>query len=180
MNNEPRMNFTSLEIQNSLAVTLGTKLDDRGSLTRIWEENSVLKAFKLTQASIVNNPVTGTLRGLHYQSEPFSENKFIQCVSGKVFDLILDLRKDSVTYKKHIGIEIGFGCTYQGLFVPAGCAHGYLTLEPNSTLIYFMDKAYSPENSKGVRWNDPKLLMTWPYKPTLISQQDLQWPELEP
>jgi dTDP-4-dehydrorhamnose 3,5-epimerase len=180
MKNAPRMNFTSLEIQNSLAVTLGTKLDDRGSLTRIWEANSVLKAFKLDQASIVNNPVTGTLRGLHYQSEPYSENKFIQCVSGKVFDVILDLRKDSITYKKHIGIEIGFGCAYQGLFVPAGCAHGYLTLELNSTLIYFMDKAYSPENSKGVRWNDPKLLINWPRKPTLVSQQDLQWPGLEP
>jgi dTDP-4-dehydrorhamnose 3,5-epimerase len=65
------------------------------------------------------------------------------------------------------------------LFVPAGCAHGYLTLEPNSTLIYFMDKAYSPENSKGIRWNDSSLLINWPYKPTLVSQQDLQWPGLE-
>jgi dTDP-4-dehydrorhamnose 3,5-epimerase len=179
MSTESRIKFTSLQIQDSLAITLGSILDNRGSLTRIWEENSVLKAFKLNQASIVSNPVTGTLRGLHYQSAPYSESKLIQCVSGKVFDVILDLRKESATYKKHIEIEIGPGCAYQGLFVPAGCAHGYLTLEPNSTLIYFMDKAYSPENSKGIRWNDSRLLINWPCKPTLVSQQDLQWPGLE-
>ena len=179
MNNKPRMKFTSLQIQNSLAVTLGTIFDNRGSLIRIWEENLVLKEFKLIQASIVTNPVTGTFRGLHYQREPYSENKVIQCVSGKVFDLILDLRKDSSTYKKHIEIEIGPECEYQGLFIPAGCAHGYLTLEPNSTLIYFMDRVYSPENSQGIRWNDSKLSINWPRKPTLVSQQDLQWPELE-
>ena len=180
MNNKPRIKFTSLQIQNSLAVTSETIFDNRGSITRIWEEISVLTAFKLSQASIVSNPVTGTFRGLHYQSEPYSENKLIQCVSGKVFDLILDLRKDSSTYKKLIEIEIGPKCVYQGLFVPAGCAHGYLTLEPNSTLIYFMDKAYSPENSQGIRWNDPKLLINWPCEPTLVSQQDLQWPGFEP
>jgi len=179
MSTESRIKFTSLQIQDSLAITLGFILDNRGSLTRIWEENSVLKAFKLNQASIVSNPVTGTLRGLHYQSAPYSESKLIQCVSGKVFDVILDLRKESATYKKHIEIEIGPGCAYQGLFVPAGCAHGYLTLEPNSSLIYFMDKAYSPENSKGIRWNDSRLLINWPCKPTLVSQQDLQWPGLE-
>ena len=180
MNNKPRIKFTSLQIQTSLAVTSETIFDNRGSITRIWEENSVLTAFKLSQASIVSNPVTGTFRGLHYQSEPYSENKLIQCVSGKVFDLILDLRKDSSTYKKLIEIEIGPECVYQGLFVPAGCAHGYLTLEPNSTLIYFMDKAYSPENSQGIRWNDPKLLINLPCEPTLVSQQDLQWPGFEP
>ena len=95
------------------------------------------------------------------------------------FDLILDLRKDSSTYKKHIEIEIGPECEYQGLFIPAGCAHGYLTLEPNSTLIYFMDKVYSPDNSQGIRWNDSKLSINLPRKPNLVSQQDLQWPELE-
>ena len=115
----------------------------------------------------------------HLITITYSENKVIQCVSGKVFDLILDLRKDSSTYKKHIEIEIGPECEYQGLFIPAGCAHGYLTLEPNSTLIYFMDKAYSPENSKGIRWNDSRLLINWPCQPTLVSQQDLQWPGLE-
>ena len=124
MDNEPRIKFTSLQILDSSALTLETILDNRGSLSRIWEENSVLKKFNLSQASIVNNPVMGTLRGLHYQSEPYSENKVIQCVSGKAFDVILDLRKDSSTYKKLLEIEIGPECLYQGLFVPSGCAHG--------------------------------------------------------
>jgi dTDP-4-dehydrorhamnose 3,5-epimerase len=180
MDNEPRIKFTSLQILDSSALTLETILDNRGSLSRIWEENSVLKKFNLSQASIVNNPVMGTLRGLHYQSEPYSENKVIQCVSGKAFDVILDLRKDSSTYKKLLEIEIGPECLYQGLFVPAGCAHGYLTLESDSTLIYFMDNVYSPKHSQGIRWNDSKLLINWPFEPILVSEQDLQWPGVEP
>ena len=94
--------------------------------------------------------------------------------------MILDLRKDSSTYKKLLEIEIGPECLYQGLFVPAGCAHGYLTLESDSTLIYFMDNVYSPKHSQGIRWNDSKLLINWPFEPILVSEQDLQWPGVEP
>ena len=173
-----RINFSPLQIKDSSAIMLKTVVDERGTLTRIWEDNSVLNEFKLRQASIVNNPKLGTLRGLHFQDEPYSESKVIQCVYGKVFDVIVDLRKNSTTYKKYLGIEIGPNCEYQGLFVPQGCAHGYLTLEPNSTLIYFMNNSYSPLHTLGIRWDDLTLDIKWPVKPTLISQQDLQWPGL--
>jgi dTDP-4-dehydrorhamnose 3,5-epimerase len=120
-----------------------------------------------------------TLRGLHYQKFPFSETKIIQCISGKVFDVILDMRKESSEYGKHITLEIGPSSEFQGLVVPSGCAHGYMTLEANSTLIYFMDNIYSAENSCGVLWNDQNLKIKWPFMPAVISKQDSKWPELE-
>ena len=108
--------------------------------------------------------------------EPFSENKIVECISGKVFDVVVDLRMESHTYGKHLEIEIGPLESHIGLFIPAGFAHGYLTLETDSTLIYFMDKEYSAENSAGLLWRDPNLSINWPFEPSLISERDLQWP----
>lgn len=174
------MKFVALEIQNCLALTSDLISDSRGSISRIWEENSTLSAFKIIEASTVSNPTLGTLRGLHFQSGPHTENKIVQCIQGKAFDVVLDIRKESDTYRKYVGLEIGPKCRYQGLFVPAGCAHGYLTLEPDTSLIYFMDSAYSPEASNGIRWDDPNWTISWPIKPSLVSQQDSNWPVREP
>jgi dTDP-4-dehydrorhamnose 3,5-epimerase len=174
------MKFTALEIQNCSAFTSELISDSRGSLSRIWEENSIFSAFETIEASIVSNPTLGTLRGLHFQSSPHSENKIVQCIGGKAFDVVLDIRKESDTYRKYVGIEIGPKSRFQGLFVPAGCAHGYLTLEPDTSLIYFMDNSYSPEASNGIRWDDPNWMISWPIKPFLVSQQDLDWPVREP
>jgi dTDP-4-dehydrorhamnose 3,5-epimerase len=179
LTSETRFKLNPLVILDAMGVSIESKQDERGILTRIWEENTKLRNFSIIQASHVLNPICGTLRGLHYQSHPYAENKMIQCVSGRVYDVILDLRKESLTYKKHVEIEIGPDCFYQGVLVPAGCAHGYMTLEPNSTLIYFMDQAYLPESSRGVNWNDPKLSVNWPNRPILISPQDLDWPGLD-
>jgi len=175
---ETRVEFIPLEIEGSFAIITKPVSDERGDLIRIWENNSLFDRFDLSQASFVINPIVGTLRGVHYQKEPFSENKIVECVFGKVFDVIVDLRKDSTTFSRHLAIEIGPKCTYQGLFVPKGCAHGYLTIEPHSSLIYFMDKVYSPEKSSGILWNDKQLRIDWPSNPVLISDQDLQWPGL--
>jgi len=174
------MKFTALEIQNCSAFTSDLISDSRGSLSRIWEENSIFSAFETIEASIVCNPTLGTLRGLHFQSSPHAENKIVQCIGGKAFDVVLDIRKESDTYRKYVGLEIGPKSRFQGLFVPAGCAHGYLTLEPDTSLIYFMDSSYSPEASNGIRWDDPNWMISWPIKPSLVSQQDLDWPVREP
>ncbi len=178
MNSDFRFKFNPLNISGAMSISVERKKDVRGILTRVWEENFVLNTFSISQASHVINPIMGTLRGLHYQLQPYAENKIIHCVQGKVYDVILDLRQDSTTYKKHIELEIGPDCLLQAVLVPAGCAHGYLTIEPNSSLIYFMDQTYLPESSRGVRWDDPKLSIAWPSKPTLISPQDLGWPSL--
>jgi dTDP-4-dehydrorhamnose 3,5-epimerase len=170
------MEFVPLEIEGVQGIIENSHIDSRGSLIRIWDSNSFLSVFKLNQSSIVLNPISGTLRGLHYQSEPFAENKVVECVSGKVFDVIVDLRRESRTYGRHLEVALGPSERYLGLFVPAGCAHGYLTLEPNSILVYFMDKAYSADHARGIIWNDSKLCINWPGEPTLISASDLKWP----
>lgn len=173
------MEFIPLEIEGVQGIVEKTRIDCRGSLTRVWDSNSILERFKLNQSSIVLNPTSGTLRGLHFQNEPFAENKVVECVTGRVFDVIVDLREKSDTFGRHIEVIIGPSETYLGLFIPAGCAHGYLTLEPDSTLLYFMDKEYSAENSKGIRWNDPKMQIKWPIEPSIISARDNSWPTFE-
>ena len=178
MNIQSHISFTELQIQGVFAINLSTLDDERGSLARIWDMSPELGGFALRQASIVSNKVLGTLRGLHYQRHPYWESKVIQCIYGKVFDVIVDLRKDSQTYRNYIEIEMGPNSTYQGVFIPQGFAHGYLTLEPKSTLIYFMDKDYSSEHVGGIRWDDPALDIKWPLTPTVISRQDLNWPNL--
>jgi dTDP-4-dehydrorhamnose 3,5-epimerase len=95
-----------------------------------------------------------------------------------VFDVVIDLRPDSKSLNKVVSVILGENSVYKGLIIPAGCAHGYLTLEPNSDFIYFMDKAYMPALSRGIRWNDPKYSIPWPLEPRLISDQDLNWPLL--
>ena len=168
-----------LKIEGSFALASSSISDSRGTLTRIWEKNLTPNEFSFEQISVVDNPRSFTLRGLHYQKFPYSETKIIQCISGKVFDVILDLRKESNSYRKHITQEIGPSSEYQGLVVPSGCAHGYMTLEANSTLIYCMDNIYSVKNSYGVLWNDQNLKIEWPFMPTVISKQDSNWPELD-
>lgn len=171
------MNVVALELEGVLGIIEESHSDSRGSLTRVWESNSIFGSFNLIQSSIVTNPASRTLRGLHYQAEPFSENKIVQCISGKVFDVIVDLRKDSGTFGRHLEIEIGPHEPYLGLFVPSGCAHGYITLEAHSTLIYFMDKEYSAEHARGIHWRDRSLLIEWPSAPSIISERDSLWPE---
>lgn len=155
MYSSSRIKFTSLKLHDTFALTLEQNTDERGILTRLWEGNLVFEEFKICEVSIVQNTHSRTLRGLHFQDEPRAESKVIQCLSGKVFDVVVDLRQDSATYKEYLALEIGLECHYQGLFIPKGCAHGYLTLEENTTLLYFMNEIYSPEHSNGIRWDDP-------------------------
>lgn len=169
------MEFIPLKIEGVLGITQNSRTDNRGSLLRVWEQNTFMSDFPLIQSSLVLNPEAGTLRGIHYQAEPYSEKKIIQCFSGRVFDVVVDLRKDSSNFGEHMSLEIGPSSNYIGLIVPSGCAHGYLTLEPHSNLIYFMDNEFSPQNSFGLLWNDEKLAIQWPFQPTNISPQDASW-----
>lgn len=170
------MLFEPLGIDGVYGILSKPNVDPRGELRRVWDKHSVLADFKLCQASVVFNPTLGTLRGLHFQLEPFSEKKVVECLSGRAFDVIVDLRLDSPSYGNHVELLLGPGQNFLGAVVPAGCAHGYLTLEPETSLIYFMDKEYSPENASGLLWNDPKLSIKWPMNPTLLSAQDSTWP----
>lgn len=168
-----------LKLENAFCIASQIKTDSRGSMSRLWDSQELLKEFKLNQSSFVTNPSAATLRGMHFQEEPFAENKLIHCVSGLIFDVVIDLRKTSKTYLQHETIEIGPESAYQGLFIPKGCAHGYLTAKANSNLVYFMDKSYSDKSARGLLWNDPQFNIKWPFKPVHISERDKNWPNFK-
>jgi len=174
-----RIEVIPLRIEGVFGLATNQKQDERGTLTRLWEENLTQSKFSIKQISIVTNPKPLTLRGLHFQTSPYSENKIIYCISGKIFEVVLDLRIHSKTYGEHLTVETGLTSDLQGLVVPIDCAHGYLTLAPNSSLIYFIDNFYSAESARGVLWNDPNLEINWPANPSVISKRDSSWPQLK-
>ena len=170
------MIFAPLGFDGVFGISTSLFEDDRGSLIRVWEEESLLQSFNLRQASFVANPAERTLRGLHYQKGSFTERKLIICLTGKVFDVAVDLRAGSKTYGQHIELSLGRDCKFQGILIPAEFAHGYLTLEKDSNLLYFMDELYSHENAVGINWKSPALGINWPFSPVLISERDQNWP----
>ena len=173
---QTRLSHSPLSIKGVLAISSDTRADKRGTLSRIWERTEILKNFNIVEMSVVKNPKINTLRGLHFQNKPFTESKIVQCIEGKVYDIICDLRVESETYFQHLAIEIGPECKFQGIYIPAGCAHGYLTRTSNTSLIYLMDNSYSAIHASGIRWNDPKLQIDWPSQPEVISKKDENWP----
>jgi dTDP-4-dehydrorhamnose 3,5-epimerase len=119
---------------------------------------------------------SGTLRGLHYQTAPYEEAKLVRCVRGAVFDVVVDLRRTSPTYLGWFGTSLS-GDTRSMLYVPPGCAHGYLTLEDDSEVIYPVSAPYAAAAERGVRWDDPAFGIEWPVTPTLVSPKDQSWPD---
>ena len=170
------MELVSLGLEGVYGINSSAHFDERGSFLRLWDYGSLEKHIALNQAGAAINPKARTLRGLHFQADPHGETKIIQCILGSVFDVVVDLREDSSTYGRHISIQIGPKETYQGIILPKGFAHGYLTLEVNSTLLYFMDHPFVPESARGIIWNDPSLRILWPYTPEVISDRDKNFP----
>ena len=111
---------------------------------------------------------------MHYQIDPYAETKLISCTNGKIFDVLIDLRPDSKTFKKWQSIELD-SKNYSTLYVPEGIAHGFQTMEDDSVLSYQISNVYKPEYSGGIRWNDPLFNIDWPLKPTIISKKDQKY-----
>ncbi|MGL5116179.1 MAG: dTDP-4-dehydrorhamnose 3,5-epimerase family protein, partial [Beijerinckiaceae bacterium] len=120
-----------------------------------------------------------TLRGLHFQAEPFSEPKLVRCAQGRIFDVAVDLRPESPTFRRWFGLELSAGLR-NALYLPPGFAHGFLTLEDASEVHYQMGERYRPELARGVRWNDPAFAITWPFTPVVISDRDATIPDFAP
>lgn len=173
------MYLAPLEILGVLGIQTSLSSDERGYFLRVWDAGDFKDHIELTQASAASNTRAMTLRGLHFQATPNSETKVVQCVSGSVFDVAVDLREDSITYGMYLARKIGPSEELQGLLIPKGFAHGYLTLEAESTLIYFMDHPYAPESARGIVWNDPSLQIAWPSQPQVISERDKNFPLLK-
>ena len=151
-------------ITGAFFVELDTHEDVRGSFARTFCEQVFSQAgvdMHIVQTNISRNPTAGTLRGMHYQAPPHEEAKLIQCVRGRIFDAAVDLRCHTPSYKRSVGTELSAD-ENRLFFIPAGCAHGFLTREDNSDVLYYMGAAFVPGATRGVRWNDPVFEIPWP------------------
>ncbi len=129
------------------------------------------------QSCITSSPAEGTLRGMHFQTPPHAEIKLIRCVTGKVWDCLVDLRKDSPAYLRWEAFELSEE-NGRSLYVPEGIAHGFLTLTSDVRMHYSMSKPFAPDSASGILWNDPAVSIVWPNLPSLISEKDNSWPLL--
>lgn len=174
------MIFTETPLSGAFIVAPEFRNDKRGFFARTWcKEEFALQHLdtRLVQCNISFNRLQGTLRGLHYQSFPYPETKLVRCTMGAIYDVIVDLRVESATYKKWFGTELS-ASNRRSLYVPAGFAHGFLTLVNETEVFYQMSEFHHPEFSRGVRWNDPSVAICWPEYPHVISDIDQQYPDL--
>lgn len=134
---------------------------------------------RIVQTNISKNYSEHTLRGFHYQIKPFEEHKTISCLRGAIYNIIVDLRPQSVAFLKWIPVELNANVPLS-VHIPAGCANAYLTLEDNSTILYYMSEFYAENSYRGFRYNDPLFGFKWPFKPAVISEKDLNYADFDP
>lgn len=167
-------------VTGAFVVTSRPFRDHRGQFARLFDRD-LLRSINADRPIFqVNHSLTrqvGALRGLHFQSEPHLEAKWVRCLAGRVFDVAVDLRRGSSTYLRHAAVELSAEAANM-FFIPEGCAHGFQVIEPDSELLYLHTAPYSPEAEGGVRWDDPLLAIEWPLKPTDISERDRSHPLL--
>ena len=173
------MNFKESRLKGVYLITLEPAVDERGSFTRTFCRKELEKRHLISdfvQNSISVNNSKGTLRGMHYQEEPAAETKLIQCLRGAVYDVIIDLRPKSPTYCTWESFDLSAE-NQQMLYVPAGFAHGFLTLADDTALYYIISAYYSPDLTRGVRYDDPTFGIKWPYSELIMAEKDRQWPD---
>lgn len=174
------MQFTKTTLEGAYIIEPQKFEDERGMFARTWcrkEFEAHGLVTNMVQSNISLSKNKGTLRGLHYQSAPYAEAKLMRCTKGAIYDVCIDLRQDSETYKQWFGVELTEK-NYRMLYVPEGFAHGYEILEDNTEVFYLVSEFYHPEAEKGVRWNDPCFQIDWPIKTDIIiSDKDKCWPD---
>jgi dTDP-4-dehydrorhamnose 3,5-epimerase len=154
-------------------------VDARGAFFRgycVQEFAAAGIEFRPVQVSFSENPRRHTLRGMHWQAAPGEEAKLIRCVRGAVHDVALDIRAGSSTFGRHHAVTLSAEAG-NAFFIPAGCAHGFLSLTDDAVLEYMMDVPYVPGTGRGLRWNDPAFAIPWPAEPAVISERDATWPD---
>ncbi len=175
------MKITQTKIKGVYIIEPQPREDSRGYFARVFAKEELKKAgvsFSIVHINRSLSKDKGVIRGLHYQRNPKSEDKITQCLSGKIFDVALDLRKDSRTYGQWVG-EILDPKSKRMLLIPKGCAHGFQTLEKNCLIEYFVTEYYSPSHELGIRYNDPFFKIKWPIKPAIVSEKDRNWPDFK-
>jgi dTDP-4-dehydrorhamnose 3,5-epimerase len=173
------MRFTPTEIPGVLIVDIEPHEDARGAFARLHCPDEFAAAghpFTPVQTSLSRNPHAGTLRGLHYQAAPHAEAKLVRAVRGQIFDVAVDLRRGSPTEGRWTSAELSAD-NARALLIPDGVAHGFLTLEPDTDVLYQISPAFQPGHDAGVRWDDPAFGIAWPGAPALISPRDAAYPD---
>ncbi len=174
------MIYRETELHGVFLIEPELKRDERGFFMRLWcraefEKRGLQKSF--SQYSLASNEKKGTLRGMHFQRPPFQEVKLIHCIQGAIYDVVIDLRQASPTYKRWFAAELSHD-NRQMLYIPEGCAHGYQTLQDHTEVVYQISMPYEREAGAGIRWNDPAFNIPWPEVPErTISQRDSVWPD---
>ena len=171
------MRFINMEIEGCFIIEIEKKTDVRGFFARTWDKE-IFKGHNLngnlSQCSISFNNKKGTIRGMHFQSHPYGETKLVRCTRGSIFDVIIDLRANSKTFKKWISVGLSEE-NYRTVYIPEGMAHGFQTLENNTEVFYQMTQFYMPKFARGIRWNDPQFGITWPIKSPILSENDSKY-----
>jgi dTDP-4-dehydrorhamnose 3,5-epimerase len=174
------MKFTKTSLADAVTIELTRLGDDRGSFARTFCAETFAQhglATEFPQANHSANVSAGTLRGMHYQRAPHGEVKLVRCVKGALWDVIVDLRPESPTYMQWEGFELS-AANGRMLYVPAGFAHGFQTLEDDTHATYQVSHPYTPSAEGGVRWDDPAIGIAWPRPVAVISGKDAAWPLL--
>ena len=172
------MIFHETPIKGAFIVDLDMRSDDRGFFARSFcarefEEHGL--SPRVVQANLAYNHHKGTVRGMHYQVAPASGSKFIRCVGGAVWDVIVDLRPDSPTLHQSFGVELSAE-NRRAIYVPEMCAHGYQSLVDGTEMLYLVDEYYAPDCERGIRHDDPAAPVAWPLPVTAVNDRDQSWP----
>ena len=173
------MIFVETKLKGAFVVEPERKEDERGFFARTWCQQEFEQHGlnpHLVQCSLSYNPKKGALRGMHYQIAPYAEAKLVRCTMGAIYDVILDLRPASGTFKKWIAVELTAE-NRKALYIPEGFAHGFQTLTNATEVLYMMSEFFHPECARGVCWDDAAFAISWPPGPRIISPKDQQYPD---
>lgn len=173
------MRFTKSKVDGAFIIELEKFEDERGFVAYAWSEKEFLEqgiSTKFLEMIMSYNIRKGTLRGMHFQNKPFAQAKLVRCTNGAIYDVAIDLRPDSRTYKKWDAIELT-ARNRRMFYIPEGCAHGFQTLEDETEVLYQISTVYSPDNASGVRWNDPAFGIEWPPDERTIIGRDRDYPD---
>ncbi len=173
------MIFTETNLQGAFIIDIERLEDERGFFARSWCRKEFTEkglCHDFVQCNISYNKYKATLRGMHYQIAPFEEIKLVRCTKGSIYDVIVDIRPKSSTFKRWESFELSAE-NRQALYIPEGFAHGFQTLENDTEVLYQMSQYYSPEHARGIRWNELVLAIDWPIAKKIISKKDQSFPE---
>lgn len=176
------MKFTQTYLAGAYIVELERQVDERGYFARTFCEREFTElglASRFPQCNISHNQRAGTLRGMHYDETPSHESKLVRCVSGAIFDVIVDLRRDSPTRWRWVGVELTPE-NGRALLVPPSFGHGFLSLVDDTDVFYHMGDFYRPSGARGFRYNDPFFSVQWPSPPSVLSDRDRTYPDFDP